>query len=111
VRLLGLGTDRIQVLPVDADGRLVAEALQAKLEEDTDAPTLVLLQAGDVNIGAYDNFVELIPIAKQHGAWVHVHGANMPVPTIISSLRGAAATGRLTDISGSTFRLIAGLLS
>jgi len=75
VRLLGLGTDRIQVLPVDAEGRLVAEALQTKLEEDTDAPTLVLLQAGDVNIGAYDNFVELIPIAKQHGAWVHVDGA------------------------------------
>ncbi len=75
VRLLGLGTDRIQVLPVDAEGRLVAEALQAKLKEDTEAPTLVLLQAGDVNIGAYDNFVELIPIAKRHGAWVHVDGA------------------------------------
>jgi len=75
VRLLGLGTDRIQVLPVDAEGRLVAEALQAKLKEDTEAPTLVLLQAGDVNIGAYDNFVELIPIAKHYGAWVHVDGA------------------------------------
>jgi len=75
VRLLGLGTDRIQVLPVDAEGRLVTEALQAKLEEDTDAPTLVLLQAGDVNIGAYDNFFELIPIAKRYGAWVHVDGA------------------------------------
>jgi len=75
VRLLGLGTDQIQVLPVDADGRLVAEALQAKLEKGTDAPTLVLLQAGDVNIGAYDNFVELIPIAKRYGAWVHVDGA------------------------------------
>jgi len=75
VRLLGLGTDRIQVLPVDAEGRLMAEALQAKLKEDTEAPTLVLLQAGDVNIGAYDNFVELIPIAKHYGAWVHVDGA------------------------------------
>jgi glutamate/tyrosine decarboxylase-like PLP-dependent enzyme len=53
----------------------VAEALQAKLKEDTEAPTLVLLQAGDVNIGAYDNFVELIPIAKHYGAWVHVDGA------------------------------------
>jgi len=73
--LAGLGTDRIQVLPVDAEGRLVAEALQAKLEKGTDAPTLVLLQAGDVNIGAYDNFVELIPIAKRYGAWVHVDGA------------------------------------
>jgi glutamate/tyrosine decarboxylase-like PLP-dependent enzyme len=35
----------------------------------------VLLQAGDINIGAYDPFETLIPIAKHHGAWVHVDGA------------------------------------
>jgi len=38
-------------------------------------PTIVLLQAGDVNTGAYDNFATLIPIAKQHNAWVHIDGA------------------------------------
>jgi glutamate/tyrosine decarboxylase-like PLP-dependent enzyme len=75
VRLLGLGLDQIQVLPVDEHGRLLAESLHNKLKEDTDSPTLVLLQAGDVNIGAYDNFSELIPIAKNHGAWVHIDGA------------------------------------
>ncbi len=35
----------------------------------------MLLQAGDVNGGAYDSFETLIPIAKRHGAWVHVDGA------------------------------------
>ena len=75
VRLLGLGLDQIQVLPVDDHGRLLPEFLYNKLKEDTDSPTLVLLQAGDVNIGAYDNFSELIPIAKNHGAWVHIDGA------------------------------------
>jgi len=28
-----------------------------------------------VNIGAYDPFATLIPIARRHGAWVHVDGA------------------------------------
>jgi glutamate/tyrosine decarboxylase-like PLP-dependent enzyme len=36
---------------------------------------LVLLQAGDINIGAFDDFDVLIAIAKRHGAWVHVDGA------------------------------------
>jgi glutamate/tyrosine decarboxylase-like PLP-dependent enzyme len=40
-----------------------------------DLPTIVVLQAGDLNIGAYDEFAELIPLARAHGAWVHVDGA------------------------------------
>jgi glutamate/tyrosine decarboxylase-like PLP-dependent enzyme len=35
----------------------------------------VVLQAGDLNIGAYDDFATLIPLAKRYGAWVHVDGA------------------------------------
>jgi glutamate/tyrosine decarboxylase-like PLP-dependent enzyme len=34
-----------------------------------------LLQAGDINTGAYDDFAALIPMAHQHGAWVHIDGA------------------------------------
>jgi glutamate/tyrosine decarboxylase-like PLP-dependent enzyme len=75
VRLLGFGSENIQLLPIDDNGKLVAEALETKLAESPDAPTLVLLQAGDINIGAYDSFAELIPIAKRFGAWVHVDGA------------------------------------
>ena len=33
------------------------------------------MQAGDINIGAFDSFESLIPIAKQFGAWVHIDGA------------------------------------
>jgi glutamate/tyrosine decarboxylase-like PLP-dependent enzyme len=35
----------------------------------------VLLQAGDVNTGGFDNFEKLIPIARSYGAWTHVDGA------------------------------------
>ena len=75
VRLLGLGHAQVTTLPADDQGRLRPEALERALESDPPAPTIVLLQAGDINIGAYDAFEILIPIAKRHGAWVHVDGA------------------------------------
>lgn len=75
VRLLGLGLSQIHLIPSDAQGALRAEDLQRALEADQIAPTLVLLQAGDVNTGAYDSFETLIPIAKRYSAWVHVDGA------------------------------------
>jgi glutamate/tyrosine decarboxylase-like PLP-dependent enzyme len=75
VRLLGFGHSNIKLLPVDDQGGLVPDSLAEELEKDAGSPTLVLLQAGDVNIGAYDAFETLIPIAKRQGAWVHVDGA------------------------------------
>ncbi|MCU0490641.1 MAG: aminotransferase class V-fold PLP-dependent enzyme [Chloroflexaceae bacterium] len=74
VRLLGLGQRHVVDLPVDAQGRLAPATLAAALREST-APTIVILQAGDLNIGAYDPFAELIPLAHEHEAWVHVDGA------------------------------------
>ncbi len=38
-------------------------------------PTIVCLQAGNVNSGAFDPFDELIEQAHASGAWVHVDGA------------------------------------
>lgn len=75
VRLLGFGQSQVKLLPADDQGRLIPEALEDELKKDVAAPTLVLLQAGDINIGAYDEFEKLIPIAKRYGAWVHVDGA------------------------------------
>ena len=75
VRLLGLGSDQIKLLAIDADGTLSPAALEDELASDHESPSIVLLQAGDINIGAYDNFERLIPIAQKHGAWVHVDGA------------------------------------
>jgi glutamate/tyrosine decarboxylase-like PLP-dependent enzyme len=75
VQLLGLGRDQVISLTSDAHDRLEPEALQKALEAGTSAPTIVLLQAGDINIGAFDDFESLIPLAKRHGAWVHVDGA------------------------------------
>jgi len=75
VRFLGLGLQQVKYLPTDDQGRLREDDLEQALREDPESPAIVLLQAGDVNIGAYDAFETLIPIAKRYGAWVHVDGA------------------------------------
>ena len=75
VRLLGLGSDNVADLPTDDTGRLSRDSLASALAERAGAPTIVLLQAGDINTGVFDAFEELIPLARQHNAWVHVDGA------------------------------------
>jgi glutamate/tyrosine decarboxylase-like PLP-dependent enzyme len=75
VRLLGFGTGSIVEIPVDDEECLRPADLEAELAAHPGAPAIVLLQAGDLNTGAYDSFAELIPVAKRHNAWVHVDGA------------------------------------
>jgi glutamate/tyrosine decarboxylase-like PLP-dependent enzyme len=75
VRLLGLGSACVVDLPTDKDGRLRPDTLTAALDARGDGLTIVLLQAGDLNIGAYDPFAALIPLAHAREAWVHVDGA------------------------------------
>ena len=51
-----------------------ADALERQLRSGS-GPLIVCLQAGEVHTGAFDDFAALIPIARAHGAWVHVDGA------------------------------------
>jgi aromatic-L-amino-acid decarboxylase len=74
VRLLGFGTDAIEPLEVDANGSLQPAVLEAALAGRSD-PTIVVLQAGELNLAAFDPFDALATIAHAHGAWVHVDGA------------------------------------
>jgi glutamate/tyrosine decarboxylase-like PLP-dependent enzyme len=68
--VLGLGRNRVQRVPVDRQGRMRADALPAM-----NGPTILALQAGNLNTGAFDPFDQIIPQAKAAGAWVHVDGA------------------------------------
>ncbi|MEE8117871.1 MAG: aminotransferase class V-fold PLP-dependent enzyme [Gemmatimonadales bacterium] len=74
-RFLGLGTDCLLDVPVDTQGRLTASELERALEQTDKHPTVVLLQAGNIDTGIFDSFEELVPIAREHDAWVHVDGA------------------------------------
>jgi glutamate/tyrosine decarboxylase-like PLP-dependent enzyme len=68
--LVGLGRDRAVGLPVDGQGRIIADGLPSLAP-----PAIVCLQAGNVNSGASDPFGPLIAWARDADAWVHVDGA------------------------------------
>ncbi len=74
-RLLGLGTDAIEVVPADHNGAMDVTELERVLSLGGDAPTVVCLQSGNVNTGACDGLRAACDIAHAHGAWVHVDGA------------------------------------
>jgi glutamate/tyrosine decarboxylase-like PLP-dependent enzyme len=68
--LLGLGKDRVELVGANAQGQIeVAEI------PELDAHTLLILQAGNVNTGAFDAFDAICDEANRVGAWIHVDGA------------------------------------
>jgi len=68
--MAGLGRRRVTVVEADEQGRMRAEKLP-RLSRNT----LVCIQAGNVNTGAYDPAREICMRARESGAWVHVDGA------------------------------------
>lgn len=68
--LLGLGRSRVITVPADQQGRMRADALPP-----LDEHTIVCIQAGNVNTGAFDPAKEICAQAREAGAWVHVDGA------------------------------------
>jgi glutamate/tyrosine decarboxylase-like PLP-dependent enzyme len=68
--MLGLGRSRVFRVPTDGEGRMKFEELP-KLDERT----VVCVQLGNVNSGAFDPVKDICARAKEAGAWVHVDGA------------------------------------
>ena len=68
--MLGMGRERVLRVPVDAQGRMRADRLPV-----VNGPSIVCLQAGNVNTGAFDPAAEICRRAHDMGAWVHVDGA------------------------------------
>jgi glutamate/tyrosine decarboxylase-like PLP-dependent enzyme len=75
LRLLGLGSEVVEPVATDAQGAVDVSDLAAVLARDPAGPTIVCLQAGNVNSGACDDLTAAIAVAHHHGAWVHVDGA------------------------------------
>jgi glutamate/tyrosine decarboxylase-like PLP-dependent enzyme len=74
LRFLGIGTASIHEVPADDQGRMLTEALRHELSRD-DGPTIVCVQAGDVNSGAFDDLQAAADASGAAGAWLHVDGA------------------------------------
>ena len=69
--VVGVGTfPSVTLVPTDSQGRMRAGALP-----ELDSRTLICIQAGNVNTGAFDPAEEICSRAREAGAWVHVDGA------------------------------------
>ena len=75
LRLLGFGAGVLEPVATDANGAIEVEALAASLAQGPPGPTIVCLQAGNVNTGACDDLAAAVPVVHEHGGWAHVDGA------------------------------------
>jgi glutamate/tyrosine decarboxylase-like PLP-dependent enzyme len=74
LRYLGFGSEEVDIVPVDGQGRMRADALERMLAAG-EGPTIVCAQAGNVSSGASDPLEAIVASAHARGAWVHVDGA------------------------------------
>jgi glutamate/tyrosine decarboxylase-like PLP-dependent enzyme len=68
--LLGLGRERVIRVPVDGQGQMRPDRFPR-----IEGPAIVCLQAGNVNTGGFDPADQIVPRAREAGAWTHVDGA------------------------------------
>jgi glutamate/tyrosine decarboxylase-like PLP-dependent enzyme len=74
LRMLGLGSNRTEIVEADDQGRMLPGSL-ARVLRDGEGPAIVIAQAGEINTGAMDPFEQIADIVHDYGAWLHVDGA------------------------------------
>jgi glutamate/tyrosine decarboxylase-like PLP-dependent enzyme len=70
IKMLGLGNRHITKVPVDSQGAICSDQFP-KITE----PSIICLQAGNVNTGAFDPISEICENSKNENTWIHVDGA------------------------------------
>lgn len=75
IRYLGFGNRALVPLKTDKSGRISLKTFEQALDACGSSPNIVVLNAADLNMGCYESFDQLIPVAKSRGAWVHIDGA------------------------------------
>lgn len=68
--MLGLGSERITRVLTDKNGRMLIDKIPIP-----EGPTILCVQAGDVNSGCFDPINEIIAKFKSDDVWIHVDGA------------------------------------
>ena len=70
VSLLGFGKENIEWVEADEEGRMIVSQVP-----ELDDRSILILQAGNVNSGAFDPCEALCEKAQRANAWVHIDGA------------------------------------
>ena len=74
LRMLGLGSRRVELVAADDQGRMRVSELARVLSSGA-GPAIVVAQVGEVNTGAIDDVPAIARLAREHNAWCHVDGA------------------------------------
>jgi aromatic-L-amino-acid decarboxylase len=99
VDAVGLGRNRLRILPTDDRFEIQVDALEAAIAKDKREgirPLCIVAMGGSTNTGAVDPLATLRRIADREGAWLHVdaaYGGGMLLsrehPGVLSGLAGA----------------------
>ncbi len=76
--MIGLGTDALRIVPVNAAFQIEMQALADQVRSDRESgyqPFFVAGTAGTVNTGAIDDLTGLAKLAETEKLWFHVDGA------------------------------------
>ena len=76
--LLGLGSQAVVSVAVDAQGRMDVHALRQSIQRLHDADQVIaaiVATAGTTDAGAIDPLAPIAQLAQQHGIWLHVDAA------------------------------------
>jgi glutamate/tyrosine decarboxylase-like PLP-dependent enzyme len=96
LRFLGLGERSAVLVPCDDQDRVLPQALDRTLQA-VSGPTIIAVECGNVNTGAFDDFDAVADLVDRHRAlgnptWAHVDGAVMllaaAAPSMSRHVRG-----------------------
>jgi glutamate decarboxylase len=86
-QMLGIGTDNVVSVPIDAQGQMISSELEKLVQKTKDAgktPFYVNATAGTTVLGSFDPFKKISAVCKKHNLWLHVD-ASWGGPVIFSS--------------------------
>ena len=78
LEMLGLGSEALRKVPVDAAYRIDLRALQRMIDEDRARglkPACVIGNAGSINTGSVDDLAGIADLCAREKLWFHVDGA------------------------------------
>lgn len=87
--MLGLGSDAMRSIDVDAELRMRVDRLRDAVTRDVRAgyrPVAVVATAGTVGTGAIDPLDEIADVCAEHGMWLHADGAYGGVAALTDQL-------------------------
>ncbi|MGZ5969671.1 MAG: pyridoxal phosphate-dependent decarboxylase family protein [Polyangiales bacterium] len=85
VRIAGLGSEAVRVIPADAKLRMKTASLREAAFRER--PFLIVATAGTTSAGTVDPLPEIANIAEKAGCWLHVDAAYGGLAALVPELR------------------------